>query len=197
MNKITALIILLTAFSFASVAQVITDEEMDNLLNSQEIQIDNPIISNLIIRQIDDRNSMVSHQNNSGVMQNKVFVKQQGNDNTAIVTSLGNNIFTEVTQIGDKNIINSYMENYHLESRTVRLMQEGNNNRIDFSLYGDEVPSGIFNQEVRISQYGDNHTLNYMKENDFNSVEITQTPGIDGAGMTVDVSTSAFSFPMK
>ena len=55
MKYLLTLCFLLSVFASTSFAQV-TQEEMDDLLNSQQIQLENPIISNfLMIRQIQRR----------------------------------------------------------------------------------------------------------------------------------------------
>ena len=60
------------SFSITLVAQV-SEEEMNDLLNSREIQVDNPMISNfLMIRQISDNNEIIS---NSGIERKTTLVK--------------------------------------------------------------------------------------------------------------------------
>ncbi len=220
MRYVVTLSLILTVISFNANSQVITEEEMHDLLNSQEIQLDNPIINNfLMIRQISDDNEIVSIQNNSGDIQNNVLVNQNGNGNKGFIEqngsgletqlwqynssneanllSEGKNILISAKQDGDGNVINSYIKNFDLESRSAMLLQEGNNNSIELELLEMNIPEGSQSQEVRVTQNGNGHEA-VIKGIDFNStVEVTQTAGFGGEGMQVEINTSYFSFPMR
>lgn len=218
--KYLLMLLIFLPFAFQGNSQVITEAEMTELLNSREIQVDNPMISNfLTIEQISDDNSATSIQNNPGAAVNTVMVTQDGIGNTGYINqngsgnetrlwqynssneaslwSEGNNITTLAKQDGEGNVIKSYIENPGLDARTAMLIQEGNRNRIELALYGDAMPTGVSSQDVKVSQYGNNHTVQLMKEDYFNPIEITQTPGAGGAGMHVNVSSSWIDFPLK
>jgi hypothetical protein len=206
---------------FAVSAQVITEQELNELLNSREIQMDNPIIQNLtVIRQVQDENQIISIQEQQGSASNHVLVNQNGTgnrgyieqtgsgletylwqynaNNEANLWSVGENIHTSVKQDGDGNGINSYIKNYNLDQRSAMLLQEGNNNRIDLAIYGDDAPAtGLTSQEFKITQQGNNHVVEAFMENDFRSMEINQNSGVDGDGMSIKVTQSYFNFPMK
>ena len=205
---------------FAVSAQVITKQELNELLNSRDIQMDNPIIQNLtVIRQVQDENQINSIQEQQGSASNHVLVNQNGTgnrgyieqtgsgletylwqynaNNEANLWSVGENIHTSVKQDGEGNVINSYIENTGLVLRSAALVQEGNDNRIDLSLKGDGFGANAAEQTVVINQKGNQHEVKAFMEPFSAPLEINQTPGVNGEGMKIDVSTSTFSFPMK
>ncbi|WP_346858110.1 hypothetical protein [uncultured Draconibacterium sp.] len=220
MRNFITLLFFLGLFSYTAIAQVITEAEINDLLNSREIHLKNPIISNfLMIRQISDDNNAVSIQDNPGDMRNNVLINQNGTgnagfveqtgsglethlwqyntDNEANLWSEGKDITVEVKQDGNNNSINSFIENYFLVSRSAYLLQNGNNNRIELALFGDGIPSVSDAQQVQISQTGNDHSVDAILENSFAPITITQTPGVNGEGMQVNISNSTFAFPMK
>jgi len=213
-------LLFLLCFSIFATSQVITSEEMDDLLNSSEIQVDNPVISNFLhIRQIDQANTFTAIQNQQGSMQNNILANQNGTGNSGYIEqtgsgsetylwqykssneanlwSEGDNIKIEVKQDGTSNTINSFVQNYYLESRAALLTQNGNNNRIDLAVFGNEIPSSSDAQTISITQTGNNNGVEAFLENTFSPIQITQTPGVNGEGMQINISNSAFSFPMK
>ena len=210
-------ILLLTAFGLHA-QELISNEEMQDLLESTVIQLENPVISNFsVIRQIDEANDFKATQNQQGNLQNGILVNQNGTGNSGLIEqngsgletklwqyktsneanlwSEGDNISVEVKQDGIDNSINSFIENYFLVSRSAYLLQQGNNNRIELALFGDVAPSVNDAQQVQISQTGNDHSVEAMLENSFAPISITQTPGVNGEGMQVNISNSAFSFP--
>jgi len=216
--RITILFILTTLFLQAQ--QVISSEEMQDLLNSSEIQVDNPMISNfMLIRQIDQDNTIDVIQNQQASVQNTILLNQNGTGNVGYIQqsgsgletrlwqyktsndanlwSEGENVTIEVKQNGNDNSINSFIENYSLVSRSVYLLQEGNNNRIELALFGDGIPISNDAQQVQITQTGNDNSVDAILENSFAPITITQTPGVNGEGMQLNISNSAFSFPTK
>lgn len=210
-------ILLLAAFGVHA-QELISNEEMQDLLESTVIQLENPVISNFsVIRQIDEANDFKATQNQQGNLQNGILVNQNGTGNSGLIEqngsgletklwqyktsneanlwSEGDNISVEVKQDGIDNSINSFIENYFLVSRSAYLLQQGNNNRIELALFGDAVPSVNDAQQVQITQTGNDHSVEAMLENSFAPISITQTPGVNGEGMQVNISNSAFSFP--
>jgi len=100
-----------------------------------------------------------------------------------------------VKQDGNDNTINSFIENYSLVSRSAYLLQQGNNNRIQLALFGDGIPQSNDAQQVQITQTGNDHSVDAILENSFAPITITQTPGVNGEGMQLNISNSAW--PVK
>ena len=220
MRKLLATTLVFAGSLLAVSGQVITEQEIDELLNSRDIQIDNPIIQNLaIIRQIQDENQIISFQEQQGSAANHVLVNQDGfgnsgyieqtgsgletqlwqynSGNKANLWSVGENIRTLVKQDGVGNLINSYIENTGYVLRSATLLQEGNDNRIDLSLRGDGFGNTPAEQTAVINQFGNGHMAKANIDPYSAPIEIIQTPGVNGEGMKIDISTSTFSFPMK
>lgn len=122
---------------------------------------------------------------------------QNGNSNSANLWAIGSNIRIEARQNGNNNSIDTYIENYTGNSRSADLRQDGNQNRIEISLRGDGFSGSAMPQQVQITQTGNNHTAVANMEPFSSPFEITQTPGMGGEGMSVNVSTSQFNFPMR
>lgn len=218
------IILLFSIVVFAGIhpalGQVISDEEVAELINGHVLQLDNINNSNIsIIRQIGDENSAVSIQEQEGIIPNLVMMNQEGSgnegyieqtgtelktylwqydlNNEANLWSVGKNILTSVKQDGDGNIVNSYIENDGVILRSARLLQEGNQNRIDISLMGNGLGNNLVEQTAIINQYGNQHEVIALIEPFSAPFEINQYPGMGGEGMKVNISTSAFNFPMK
>lgn len=219
MKRITALALCLAAFVFVLNAQVITEQEIQDLLNSQEMQVYNPSISNfLMIRQINDGNEVIARQNNPSGLQNKILMNQNGinnkgsinqngsgletnlwqydSSNEATLVSEGENISTSVKQDGAGNIINSYIKNHHLDARTAMLLQEGSNNRIDLDLREAGVPASSGSQMFSVTQNGNGHGATITGVDFDSPITVEQTAGAGGEGMQIEINTSYFSFPM-
>ena len=77
------------------------------------------------------------------------------------------------------------------------LLQVGNQNRIDLSLKGNGFGNNPEDQSMIVSQFGNQHEVTAFIEPFSAPVEIIQYSGIGGEGMKVNISTSAFNFPMK
>lgn len=200
--------------------QVVSAEELQDLLNSTSIPMEKPDVGNLsMIRQIDQSNIISVIQSQEGILQNNILLNQNGTDNSAFINQTGSGLETklwqyklsnkaslwsegkdvaiEVKQDGIGNSINSFIENYVLVSRSAYLLQQGDNNRIELALFGDGIPVSGDAQQIQISQTGNNHRVDALLENIFDSLTIIQTPGVNGEGMQVNISNSAFSFPMR
>ena len=218
--RIALLFLFMLPFCGLTAQQLISNGEIQDLLNSSKIDIENPLINNFaLIRQINEANSFNGMQSQEGSMQNNILVNQSGVKNSSIVNqsgsgletklwqyksgneanlwSEGKDIIVEVKQDGNNNSINSFIENYFLVSRSAYLLQNGNNNRIELALFGDGIPLEIDAQQVQISQTGNDHSINAVLENTIVPISITQTPGMNGEGMQVNISNSEFAFPMK
>jgi len=217
-------IVFLFLFSFAfyelNAQQLISNGEIKDLLNSSKMEIENPLISNFaLIRQINEANSFYGLQSQEGSLQNNILVNQRGINNSGFINQSGSGLETklwqyktsneanlwsdgkditmEVKQYGNDNSINSFIENYFLVSRSAYLHQNGNNNRIELALFGNGIPVKVDAQQVQISQTGNDHSIDAVLENTFAPISITQTPGVNGEGMQVNISNSDFYFPTK
>ena len=124
-------------------------------------------------------------------------LEQINSNNQANLYSVGEKIKLKVTQDGDGNQIKSYIENDGGSLRSAELLQDGSYNKIYLSLKGNGFTDASLDQRVVITQTGNFHDLNVHREPFSTPIEITQTspPGVEG--MKVNISTSAFYFPMK
>ncbi len=124
-------------------------------------------------------------------------VEQFNSKNQSNIKLVGENIFVDVKQIGEGNLITGYVESNENLECSATLFQQGNENIIDIQLLEEEFVSNTDEQWVMINQYGNLNRLHLTKEANSSPIEITQTspPGVEG--MKVNISTSAFYFPMK
>ena len=221
--KITILICYLltlgTTYIYAQDPDQIEEVDLEELMNGRVHKVDELLYSNLsFIHQTGDENQVTSIQQQQGQLANyseieqlnranKAYVNQQGSghntilfqngvENDANLWSDGKNVKIMVWQEGDVNTVNSYIENYTSPSRSATLLQKGNNNNISVALRGDNF-QGADDQWIKIKQYGNNHHAEAHLEPFSTPVEIIQSPGDGGAGMSISISNSAFSFPMK
>ncbi|HZH72418.1 MAG TPA: hypothetical protein VFD91_08000 [Mariniphaga sp.] len=220
MMRFIIILFVLFGYSFSLRGQSETGDEWDELLNNPTIKVDNPAIRNLtnITRQ-QNINELNLYQEQSGLSFNNIFVSQDGIQNKGYVTqtgsaletsleqinsnnqatlhSVGEKIKLKVTQDGDGNQIKSYIENDGGSIRSAELLQEGNYNKIDLSLKGNGFTDPSLDQRVVLTQSGNYHDLTVHQDPFSSPIEITQTspPGVEG--MKVNISTSAFYFPMK
>ena len=214
MKKFIVLVLLIVfAGALPIIGQVVSEEEVVELLNGHILQLDNQTNKNLsFVRQVGSKNSAVSIQEQGGIVPNLVLVNQDGIANTGYIEHsgseltthlwqynigneanlwlVGKNILTSVKQDGERNVVNSYIENDGVNKRSATFLQEGNYNRIDFSLRA----SHPMEQVAIINQYGNQHQVEAHMEPSSAPVTIDQ---YGAEGMKVNVSTSAFNFPMK
>jgi hypothetical protein len=221
-NKLINSLVLVVAILLVGYVIALSQEEflMKNGLNWDVAEVEMILFSNLLFfHQLGNEHVLVSVQEQQGETSNNVISFQNGLNNSAYIQqagsgldtrieqhnvsneaniwSIGINIQTTVKQIGDGNKINSYIENSGNVFRSASLLQEGNFNKIELSLIGDGFTDHSLEQSVSISQYGNRHEVKAFMEPFYNPLEITQTPGTNGEGMKIDVSTSTFSFPTK
>ena len=214
MKKFIVLVLLIVcARAIPIIGQVVSEEEVVELLNGHILQLDNQTNKNLsFVRQVGIKNSAVSIQEQGGIVSNLVMMNQDGIANAGYIEHsgseltthlwqynigneanlwlVGKNILTSVKQNGERNVVNSYIENDGVNKRSATFLQEGNQNKIDFSLIG----SHPMEQVAIINQYGNQHQVEAHMEPSSAPFTIDQ----HGAeGMKVNVSTSAFNFPMK
>lgn len=214
------LMIYVVIFPAIAIGQVISEEEIIELINGHILQFNNRSNSDLsFVRQVGDKNRATSIQEQEGVLSNVLIINQDGIENTGYIEqigaelktylwqynynneaslwSVGENIRTTVKQNGEENIINSYIENYGVHLRSASLLQEGNRNRIDLSLKGDGFDSDLAEQAVIINQFGNNHEVKALIEPFSTPIVINQYSGSRREGMRVNISTSTFDFPIK
>lgn len=219
-KMITLFLLIVSVGMFSAIGQVIPDEEVVELLSGHVLQLNNQANNNIsFIQQIGDKNTAISIQNQEGIASNSIninqkgignegYIEQTGSDlntyllqynrtNEANLWSIGENIFTSVKQDGERNIVNSYIENYGANLRSTKLLQQGNQNIIDLSLRGNGFENNSFEQTVIINQFGNQHQVTAFIEPFSAPIEINQYPGNAGEGMKIDISNSAFNFPMK
>ena len=214
MKKFIVLVLLIVfARAIPIIGQVVSEEEVVELLNGHILQLDNQTNKNLsFVRQVGIKNSAVSIQEQGGIVSNLVMMNQDGIANAGYIEHsgseltthlwqynigneanlwlVGKNILTSVKQNGERNVVNSYIENDGVNKRSATFLQEGNQNKIDFSLIG----SHPMEQVAIINQYGNQHQVEAHMEPSSAPVTIDQ---YGAEGMKVNVSTSAFNFPMK
>lgn len=217
----TIIAILLIAFIANS---VISQEIPDDL--EQEIPeveafilewINNSNVS--VISQTGETNSIISiqHQNgnlanailsdqsgisNSGYLNqsgslNQTFLKQNGNGNEANIWSSGQQIFTGAIQMGSNNKLNSYIENQGVLPKAAVIKQNGSNNTVELALLGNGWMSDSWPKAAAITQNGNNLEFSAKLESFSSPVLINQQSGQTGEGMKINISNSAFYFPMK
>lgn len=195
-------------------------QEIQELINSHILNLGNGQIGNVSrIQQVGNQNDATIIQELASEQVNRAVINQNGSSNYGYLEQTGyalggvinqigsgnqSNIWSRGDQVsvfseqhGDRNVINSYIENLGIMSRSAMLRQIGNDNRIDLSLVGsDFIPTGL-DQPINISQFGNQNSVNALMENFGNPINITQDPGLGGQGMSINISNSAFSFPMR
>lgn len=217
MKKQLVLILLLLCNFLAAIAQTFNNET-DEILDGQILQTESPLFYNqAIIQQQGTENSVVSLQQQQGQALNFIQMQQsgtansgyisqtgwdlssrmlqQGQNNEANLWSEGGHINMEIRQTGNENTIFSYIKNPSEFEKQAFLMQEGNNNRIELALFGNGVPTA--DQTVKITQQGNGFEATALMESFNAPIEITQKAGPGGGEMSVNVSVSDFSFPMR
>jgi minor curlin subunit len=219
MNKNMFLFLVFIIGGFLITTGQTPEENLDELLNGQIFQVDNLLYSNLsFIQQTGDQNSITTLQEQQGRISNFVSAEQQGaanagyveqvgsahttvllqngSGNEANIWSVGDYTVTLINQQGYDNTINSYIDNQGFLPKAVLLQQYGNYNHIDFALLGNGCLWNSWPQAAYIKQTGNNLEATAVFDWYISPVYIEQQSGA-GGGMSVNVSTTAFSFPMK
>ncbi len=195
-------------------------EEISDLINYHIIDINDQSTVNIAqLNQIGDNNAITVLQQYSGNVTNQISSVQLGDNNRAYINETGdghtalllqngcNNeanlwsegslTFTKVQQIGNDNVVDSYIiNNKRSLSKAAILQQTGDNNRIDLALLGDGRWYKAWPITAYFKQTGNDLNVNAISDSYQYPVYIEQQAGTRG-GMSVSVSTSAFSFPMK
>ena len=198
-------------------AQEIT---IDELLNSEEIQLENPVISDLLkMTQIQSDyvvnqfiNVAETDMNISAIEQEGYYnlatvgqnghghislLSQKGTNNQAFLLSSGKYTSQFVTQNGDGNIIDSRVENQGWIPKVAVLKQKGSNNSINLDMTGNGVFQEGWPVAAYISQAGNDLGINAVFDRYESPLFINQQSGPTGGGMQLNITTSDFYFPMK
>ena len=193
--------------------------DLEELMNGRVHKVDELLYSNLsFIYQIGNENTVTTYQIQQGEYVNyseieqlnmaneaEIFQKGSGHNtklfqngirNLADLYVVGDRVKTIMMQEGDNNSMGVYIENFTGPSRSANFLQKGNNNFINVALRGDNF-QGIDDQWIKIKQFGNSHQAEAIIDPFSTPIEIIQTSAPGGEGMKVNVSTSAFYFPMK
>ncbi|MEX2595232.1 MAG: hypothetical protein WD426_20890 [Anditalea sp.] len=219
--RLAILPIFFLSFILSAPGQEGEDVEAAVFINAQAIKMhaQQESMNSAIIQQVGENQQAITIQEQTGYQPNFFILSQKGYGNSGFIEqagtglnsrviqrgnrnetnlwSIGQNINTFSSQVGDGNVINSYIKDEGITPRSASLIQEGNQNRIDLSLMGNGIESHTMDQHVRITQQGNQHEISALMEPFSAPFEITQTPGANGEGMKVNVSTSQFNFPMR
>ena len=103
---------------------------------------------------------------------------------------------TEVNQTGNNNSIVGILGNNSLQLYSAILEQRGNSNNIELTLLGNNEISGV-ERLVSVTQNGSNLNFSGTYDSPDVPVRIEQKSGENGQGMDVNVTTSAFYFPIN
>jgi minor curlin subunit len=216
--KNAILLFLMSAFYFAGYAQSI-EEQVQELVKFHVLNESNILNANLTsVNQVGTNNNIVAIQQNEGPCLNYVYSQQQGQTNIGYIEqtgdahatllnqegqgneanlwSEGSLTYTQIDQTGSYNTINSYIDNHGLLPKAALLQQTGNNNSIDFALLGNGCLSDSWPKGAYIKQTGNDLEVTALFDSYQCPVYIEQQSGANG-GMSINVSTTAFNFPMK
>jgi hypothetical protein len=215
------LVLLFVSGGYTSVFAQNCEDELRELLDGHVSQVNDLLYSNLsFIQQTGSENSVVTIQEQQGLLSNSVNVEQlnqgnsayieqtgsghgtlllqNGNGNEANLWSVGKLSLTIVKQEGNANSINSYIDNQKILPKGALLIQNGDNNSIDFALLGnDGIWSDSWPRVAFIKQNGNDLEVTALFDSYDCPVYIEQQSGPKGGGMKIDVSTTDFAFPMK
>ncbi|MGY6520802.1 MAG: hypothetical protein ACXIUD_03680 [Mongoliitalea sp.] len=210
MKNVIGLIFVFFISLISAVAQnALTISNNLELINSEIISVDFSGNGNLAaIQQLGNSNQAEIFQQNTGNSvnaavilqsdeQNKGFIQQVGTylsstllqigiGNSANMSSTGQNITQNIQQTGNRNVVNTNIENFSNAVFNVALNQVGSNNLIDIIFSGS---NSSFGEQFVLNQFGDGQSFRGDISTVSTPIEITQTPGIGGVGMQVNVST--------
>lgn len=134
---------------------------------------------------------MQNGNNNIGFVQQvgaylNTTLLQMGNANNANLFSSGKNITQNVQQAGNSNNVKTNFENFGNRVFNADLNQNGNNNTIDISFSGSNLNIG---EQFILNQMGNNQSFTGDISTINSPIQVTQTPGIGGEGMQVNITT--------
>ncbi|MDN3202737.1 hypothetical protein [Algoriphagus sediminis] len=177
--------------SLALIEQIGSQNESEILQQAQ-----GPGSNEAMIVQQGEFNSGYLNQVGSGLTSELV---QAGSSNSASLWLIGQNLSVFTTQNGLLNSINAYVDAESVVGIEAKFSQEGNQNSIDFAIRNSASFNPGVEQNIGISQLGNNHSVTALFENlGAPVINITQNPGFGGAGMSLNVSTlPGFKFPNK
>lgn len=219
-TKIILLFSLLLLVFFVN-AQEVSNENILELFDCDLIESGLLLNSNLsIINQVENGNEMISIQQHEGrIASNILIVDQNGIGNSGYIQQIGAahlsvliqngagneaNLWSEgaatatiAYQNGDDNFINSYIKNQRVFPKSALLIQEGNNNSIELALIGNGFLNTSWPKAAVVVQQGNDLELSAKLDSYQSPLYISQQSGIYGGGMEINISNSAFNFPMK
>lgn len=206
--KIIVFALLFGFFCKGAVNAQVIQPETDEISGSLDFLSETKLKSNLLIQQISatGRAFQVEADQQTGFSNNAIInqtgnnhitsLRQSGYGNEAKLFSTGSFTKMEVNQAGNNNSIVSNFNNNTRQLYSAILEQRGNNNNIKLTLLGNNEIYGV-ERLVSVTQTGSN--LNFTRTYDSSDVpvNIEQKSGMNGQGMDVSVTTSAFYFPQN
>lgn len=204
-NVVTLLLFVFCAWEIH--AQVQLPEQLEFIDDNKLIESLSE--NNLLIQQISQTDNAFAGTEQPIEFSNRVIINQNGNNhstqvvqtgsgNEATLFSAGNFTKMEVKQSGDNNSIFGFLNNNTLQLYSAMLEQKGDGNKIKLALLMvDEIPG--LERVVSVSQTGNDLNFSFSRTYDSPDVpvNIEQKSGLNGQGMDVNVTTSAFYFPLN
>lgn len=199
---------------FISLTGLKAQEEVEeinniNLINQNIIPANTDAMRNqAILQQVGNNNTAEVTQQYVGNGMNSVLFRQTGNNNTGIIqqvgaylnttllqigngnianlSSAGQNITQSIQQDGIRNTLNASLQNNSNDLFNASFSQTGNNNIIDISFSGNNLNLG---EQFILNQMGNNQSFTGDISTINSPIQVTQTPGMGGEGMQVNVTT--------
>ena len=205
--KTIAVSVIIVLIGMMEINAQIIKPATDELSGRKDLLQEMKLTNNLLIQQISDADKTLLSTEQEMAYSNIAFISQtgtghnttvlqKGSNNEASLYSDGSFTKTSVTQTGDNNSIFSNLSNNSLQLYSTILEQKGNSNNIEITLLGNNVISNI-ERVVSVTQTGNDLHFSGTYDSPDVPVQINQKSGIDGAGMSVNVTSSAFYFPTK
>jgi hypothetical protein len=129
-------------------------------------------------------------------IQNQITLTQIGNFNESNLQVFGSNTHIYSLQTGDENQLVAKIENRSETRHYSSFTQQGRGNQIDLTLIGEGAPASMI-PRIEVSQQGQGHVLNGVLDSYHSPISVTQTAGAGGAGMRLNISSSAFGLPRQ
>lgn len=206
MKKVLALLLLFIC-TWELQAQILQPEHLEFIDDNKIIEALSE--SNLLIQQISQADNAFVETDQQMNFNNRAFINQHGNNhntrlsqtgigNEALLLAVGGLTNTEVNQTGSNNSIVSILGNNSLQLYSAMLEQKGDGNKIKLALLmNDEVPG--LERVVSVTQTGNDLNFSFFGTNNSPDVPVNveQKSGVNGQGMDVNVTTSAFYFPLN
>ena len=203
-NVVTLLLFVFCAWEIH--AQILQPEHLEFIDDNKIIEALSE--SNLLIQQISQAENAFVETDQPMSFSNKAIINQHGNNhntslsqtgegNEALLLAVGGLTKTEVTQTGNYNSVLGIFGNNSQQLYSAMLEQKGDRNKIKLALLmNDEIPE--LERVVSVIQTGNDLNFSFFGTNNSPDVpvNIEQKSGMNGQGMDVSVTTSAFYFPL-